>query len=232
MRSCGSWGEISEHPPREGGPVTGDPFMFQWKAMCWGKMGAFFPSITGDWDILLRIHIWPCGAQRQARSPSNCLGNCPFLLGSQEAQMASPSHNTVYQEFLALQLKISSKVIQIRLGDKAGGLRETKGGPGREEKKDKSSWALPRSWYRPRHFRSMCMLSHFSRVQLFETLWTVARQTPLSMGFSRQEYWSGLPCPPPRDLPNSGIEPACLTSLALVGGFFTTNATWKARCGF
>ena len=53
--------------------------------------------------------------------------------------MASPSHNTVYQEFLALQLKISSKVIQIRLGDKAGGLRETKGGPGREEKKDKSS---------------------------------------------------------------------------------------------
>ena len=50
------------------------------------------------------------------------------------------------------------------------------------------------------------MLSHFSHVQLFVTLWTVARQAPLSMGFSRQEYWSGLPCLPPGDLPNPGIE--------------------------
>ena len=44
-----------------------------------------------------------------------------------------------------------------------------------------------------------CMLSHFSLVQLFATLWTVARQAPLSMGFSRQEYWSALPRPPSRD---------------------------------
>ena len=51
------------------------------------------------------------------------------------------------------------------------------------------------------------MLSRFSLVQLFATLWTVACQAPLSMGFSRQEYWSGLSCPPPGDLPNSGIEP-------------------------
>ena len=51
------------------------------------------------------------------------------------------------------------------------------------------------------------MLSHFSRVRLFETLWTVAHQAPLSMGFSRQEYLSGLPCPPPGDLPDPGIEP-------------------------
>ena len=48
---------------------------------------------------------------------------------------------------------------------------------------------------------------HFSRVQLFATLWTVACQAPLSMGFSRQEYWSGLPCPSPEDLPDPGIEP-------------------------
>ena len=47
-----------------------------------------------------------------------------------------------------------------------------------------------------------------SRVQLFATLWTVARQAPLSMGFSRQEYWSGLPCLPPGDLPDPGTEPA------------------------
>ena len=46
-----------------------------------------------------------------------------------------------------------------------------------------------------------CVLSHFSLVQFFETLWTVAHQAPLSMGFSGQEDWSGLPCPPPRDLP-------------------------------
>ena len=46
-----------------------------------------------------------------------------------------------------------------------------------------------------------------SRVQLFATLWTIAHQAPLSMGFSRQEYWSGLPFPSQRDLPNPGIEP-------------------------
>ena len=50
------------------------------------------------------------------------------------------------------------------------------------------------------------MLSHFSHVQLFVTLWTIAHQAPLSMGFSRQEYWSGLPRPSPGDLPNPGME--------------------------
>ena len=50
-------------------------------------------------------------------------------------------------------------------------------------------------------------LSPFSRVQLFATPWTVASQAPLSMGFPRQEFWSGLPFPPPEDLPGPGIEP-------------------------
>ena len=56
----------------------------------------------------------------------------------------------------------------------------------------------------------MCMLSRFSCIQLFETLWTVAPQVPLSLGFSGQEYWSGLPCPPPPpgELPNPETEPA------------------------
>ena len=54
------------------------------------------------------------------------------------------------------------------------------------------------------------MLSHFDHVPLFATLWTVARQAPLSMGFSRQEYRSLLPDPPPRDLPDPGIEPGSL----------------------
>ena len=72
------------------------------------------------------------------------------------------------------------------------------------------------------------MLSRFSRVQLFATLWTVARQAPLSMGFSRQEYWSGLPCPPPGDLPDLGTECKSLISPALTGSFFTTSTTWEA----
>ena len=59
----------------------------------------------------------------------------------------------------------------------------------------------------------MCMLSHFSCVGLLVTLWTVARQAPLSMGFSRQGYWSGLPFPSPGDLPHPGIKPASLTCL-------------------
>ena len=50
------------------------------------------------------------------------------------------------------------------------------------------------------------MLSHFSHVQLLVTLWTVAHQAPLYVGFSKQEYWSGLPCPAPGDLPNPGID--------------------------
>ena len=65
-----------------------------------------------------------------------------------------------------------------------------------------------------------CVLSCFSRVQLCAVLWTVAFQAPLSMGFSRQEYWSGLPCPSPGDRPRPGIKPE---SPALAGGFFTTN---------
>ena len=66
-----------------------------------------------------------------------------------------------------------------------------------------------------------------SCVQLFVTLQTVARQAPLSLGFSRQEYWSGLPCPPPGDLPDPGIEPGSLTSTCIDRRFFTISATWE-----
>ena len=68
-----------------------------------------------------------------------------------------------------------------------------------------------------------------SRVQLFATLWTVAHQAPLSIGFSRQEYWSGLPCPPPGDLPNPEMEPESPKSLALTDGFFTTVPPQQPR---
>ena len=69
-----------------------------------------------------------------------------------------------------------------------------------------------------------CVLSRFSHVQILEAPWTVARQAPLSMGFSMQEYWSGLPCPPPGGLPKLGIKPVPLASPALAGRFFTNIA--------
>jgi len=74
----------------------------------------------------------------------------------------------------------------------------------------------------------VCVLSPFTHVCLFATPWTVAHQAPLSKGFSRQEYWSGLLCPPPGDLPNPGIESEFLMSPALAGLFFTNSATWEA----
>jgi len=74
-----------------------------------------------------------------------------------------------------------------------------------------------------------CMLSRFSHVWLFATLRTVASQALLSLGFSRQEYRSGLPCPPPGDLPNPVTEPKSPMSPALAGGFFITRATWEVH---
>ena len=64
---------------------------------------------------------------------------------------------------------------------------------------------------------------HFSHVRLFATMWTIAQHAPLSMGFLRQEYWSGLPCSPPGDLPNPGIEPTSLKSPASAGRLFTAT---------
>ena len=72
------------------------------------------------------------------------------------------------------------------------------------------------------------MLSCFSHVWLCVTLWTVACQASLSMGFSSQEYWSGLPCSPPGNLPDPGIESASLMFSCTGGRFFTTSTTWEA----
>ena len=80
---------------------------------------------------------------------------------------------------------------------------------------------------RPPYMPACCLLSHFSCVQLFATLWTVAHQAPLSMGFSRQEYWDGLPFPSLGNLPNPGIETISFMSPALAGGFFTTKLPGK-----
>ena len=71
-----------------------------------------------------------------------------------------------------------------------------------------------------------CLLICFGRVQFFVTPLTVALGAPLSMGFTRQEYWSGLPCPPAGNLPDPGIWPTSLMSSAMSGRFFTTSTTW------
>ena len=70
------------------------------------------------------------------------------------------------------------------------------------------------------------VLNHFSRVRLFATLWTVARQAPLSMGFSRQDYWSGLQCPPPGESSQPKDRTYVYCSSCLVGGFFT-DEPWR-----
>ena len=73
-----------------------------------------------------------------------------------------------------------------------------------------------------------CVPSRFHYVRLCVALWTVASRA-LSMGFSRQEYWSELACPSLGYLPNPGIEPTSRMSPASAGRFFTTSATWKAQ---
>ena len=74
--------------------------------------------------------------------------------------------------------------------------------------------------------KGTCVLSHFSPVRLFVTLWTVPHQAPLSMGFSRQEYWSGLPGPPPGGLPDPRAE-STSPMAPTAGGFFTAELLGK-----
>ena len=78
----------------------------------------------------------------------------------------------------------------------------------------------------------ICVLGHFCCVRLFMTLWTVTCQVHLSVGFSRQEYWSGLPFPSPEDLPDPEVKSMSLLSPALAGGLFTTRATWEVPPAF
>ena len=86
-------------------------------------------------------------------------------------------------------------------------------------------------WGRVFYTKSVCawVPSCFNCVRLFVTLWTVSHQSPLSIGFSRQEYWSVLPCYPPGDLFYPEIKPTSLMSPVLAGGFSTTSTTWEAH---
>ena len=75
----------------------------------------------------------------------------------------------------------------------------------------------------------MCVLSHFSRVLFFATLWTVAHQAPLSMAILQARIPERVAMPSSSDLPNTGIHPMSLMSPALAGRFFSTNYTWEAQ---
>ena len=95
---------------------------------------------------------------------------------------------------------------------------------------DKNSGTLSHFWSLPSWNDYFIHAHSWSKpcAWLFAIPWTVAHQAPLSVGFSRQEHWSGLPFPPPGDLPNPGMEPRSLSSPALADGFFIT--TWEALC--
>ena len=80
----------------------------------------------------------------------------------------------------------------------------------------------------PNYTSFCCAKSLQSYLTLCDLMDCIAHQTLLSLGFSRQGYWSGLPLSSPQDLPDPGIEPVSLMSLALAGRFFTTSATWEA----
>ena len=80
-------------------------------------------------------------------------------------------------------------------------------------------------WSQVLHVSSRMCGQSLSHVRFSVTPWTAACQAPLSMGFSRQEYWSGLPFPSPGDLPDSGIKPTSLPSPPLAGEFFTISAS-------
>ena len=103
-----------------------------------------------------------------------------------------------------------------------GGEKEALRAPGKLVEQVFRWLDLLRVWF---HDPDPCaVLSHFRHVRLFGTPWTAARQAPLPMGFFRQEYWSGLPFPSPRDLPHPELE-LTLMPPAMAGGFFTTNTT-------
>ena len=109
------------------------------------------------------------------------------------------------------------------------GQRKLEGMPLKEIQTVTKLWLSNSPWVCPcvyPHVHAHMHASHFSHVW-FCAPRTVACQGPLSMRFSRQEYWSGLPCTPPGDLSNPRIKPTSLSSPALAGMFFTTSATWE-----
>ena len=116
------------------------------------------------------------------------------------------------------------------MAEEAWALGETKG-PGGEPQICHLAAVCARevSWGNDRQELCMCVCSATSVVSNSMTPCPAARQAPPSMGFSRQEYWSGLPCPAPGDLPDLGIETVSPVCPALAGGFFTAEPPGKPQ---
>ena len=97
----------------------------------------------------------------------------------------------------------------------------------RAGERHKPDWGELKTRQMDLYLMCVCVLSHFSVSDSFVTLWSIGHQASLSMGFSKQEYWSGsgLPCLPPGELHNPGIKPMSLMSPALAGGFSTTSTS-------
>ena len=149
----------------------------------------------------------------KGKSESEVAQSCPTLSDPMDCSLSGSSIHGIFQ---ARVLEWSA-ILQFQISD-LNFLRpsfKVKVGP------YPASLRADMRIYRPS--MPVCVLSRFSRVQLLATPWTVAHQVPLSLGFSRQGYWSGLPFPPPGDLPNPAIKHTPLTSPALTGGFFTTS---------
>ena len=89
--------------------------------------------------------------------------------------------------------------------------------------------SLPSPFNEAKYIQLLCCIQSVSHVRFFVASWTVVHQAPLSMEFSRQEYWSGLPFPTPGKFPDPGIEPMSLMYPALAGRFFTTSAPREAQ---
>jgi len=173
------------------------------REVSWGDTGGNLPSRTGPKGERVTCHL-------RAHPPHF---TCPSCLPSSSC-VSSPDSAP---EILCIDVH--------RQGNRGG---VTSPGPPQPAPAQASIISLCNPSLSPPLQGCLCMLSRLSRIQLM-TLWTVARQAPLSMGFSRQEYWSGLPFPPPGDLPDPGIEPKSLISPALAGGFFTSSTAWEAQ---
>ena len=146
-------------------------------------------------------------------------GQCPlFYSGVYRHREGKKGHTLSMRAFLGRYVKLTEKVCNVCFHFDISTLDQR--------------WPL----YNEHHSKkrglfvfSLCVLSRFSCIQLFATLWAVAHQAPLSVGFPKKEYWSGLPFPSPGDLPHPGIEPMSPETPALAGWVFTTEPPGKPK---
>ena len=202
------------------------------------------PTETAAWAELYSVTLVPCRRRRRGRwlvssSKGQSEASQSTPVGAhREAQISCKGriHTGQLQAKNMIQLQLTPEMF----GCSAKGSVGCKGhGPGEEnldgcnpacrinpnrskerQETERTQYGM-RLWIQP-------SLTQFSLVQFFATLWTIVCQAPLSMGFSGQEYWSGLPCPLPGELPNPMIEPTSPASLALQADLYrgATGATW------